>query len=132
MFDMRSALVTMRPDRLRIIGPLARQEPRRHRDGVERVAQVVAENSDEPLGEAGGGLGLPAPLGLLGQLVRQELAQSGDLPEEPRVLDGQRGAIGQRLGEGHVLGAIGAPRFRHREADDPDHPAADLEGDGHE
>ena len=124
MFDMRCRARPHAFDRRDLVGrgrdPA--QQPGRHDDRVQRVAQIVAQDADERLGEprlllrlAGGA----APRSTSCAVA----AGAGvfDLAEQPRVLDRERGAIGQRAREREVVLAVHASRLRHRERDRAQH-----------
>ena len=88
MLDMRSLLCRIR-SRTRGLGdPFALDERGAHRDGVERVAQVMPQNPDEHLREARLVLGLEPPPRLGGQLVLGTPAFgeiAGDLGKPPQL-----------------------------------------------
>jgi hypothetical protein len=86
----------------------------RRQDRREGVAQLVPQHREELVLRAVGALGLGA--GLLGLAV------------EPGVLDGHRGAVGERRREGEVLGPVAALRLRGGEGQRADGRAAHQEG----
>jgi hypothetical protein len=82
------------------------QQPGRDDDGVQRIAQIVAEDPDECFGEARLLFRGPPALPLVDQLRRRRRARLFDLLEQPRVVDRERGPVGQRARELQVRLAV--------------------------